>query len=138
MKRQIITTAFILIFTLKVAQQQEMGAKQQEEKADWDILIQAIIQVESQGDPFAVGSKNDVGILQITPIYVKEVNRILNRNEYSLTERTDVQKSLEMFEIYQSHHNPDKDLLKAIKLHNPRAGKWYSEKVMKMFNELKS
>lgn len=97
----------------------------------WDIFIQALIQVESEGKEDAVGTKNDVGILQITPIFVKDVNRILGEKRYTLSCRTDKRKSLEMFEILQNHYNPDKDIDKAIKLHNSKASQSYRTKIMK-------
>ena len=106
-------------------------------KDDWSILIEALIQVESEGNRFAVGKANDVGVLQITPIYLKEVNRILQEDVYTLSERTDIDKSIEMFEIYQSRHNPSKNIEKAIMLHNPRAGKSYLNKVLNEFNKIK-
>lgn len=106
-------------------------------KDDWSILIEALIQVESEGDRFAVGKANDVGVLQITPIYLKEVNRILQEDVYTLSERTDIDKSIEMFEIYQSRYNPGKSIEKAITLHNPRAGKSYLNKVLSEFNKIK-
>ena len=81
-----------------------------------------------KGNPFAVGKTNDLGILQITPIYVKDVNRILGEERFTLDCRIDIDKSLEMFEIYQSYYNPDKDINRAIKLHNPGAGSDYREK----------
>lgn len=103
----------------------------------WDNLIDALIEVESEGDPLVSGKTNDLGILQITPIYVADVNRILDTPMYTLEMRTDIEKSLEMFEIYQHHYNPERDISKAIKLHNPRAGKWYEQIVMNQLNKLK-
>jgi hypothetical protein len=106
--------------------------------SEWDIFIQALIQVESEGKEDAVGTKNDVGILQITPIFVKDVNRILGEDRYTLAERTDTEKSLEMFEILQGHYNPSKSIDKAIKLHNPRAGQSYRIKIMNQMEIIKS
>lgn len=107
-----------------------------EEPPMWDYLIQALIIVESEGNPNAVGKRNDVGILQITPIYVEEVNRIIGTPKYNLEMRKSVEYSLEMFEIYQAHHNPDKDIIRAIKLHNPGAGRWYTDKVISQLNRI--
>jgi len=42
-----------------------------ESKSEWELFVKALIQVESKGNPEAIGTKNDVGILQITPIFVK-------------------------------------------------------------------
>lgn len=102
------------------------------EPSEWDIFVEALIQVESEG------KTNDVGILQITPIYVKDVNRILGEDRYTLAERTDTEKSLEMFEILQGHYNPSKSIDKAIKLHNPRAGQNYRIKIMNQMEIIKS
>ena len=108
-----------------------------EEDPAWVYFVQALIVVESEGNPLAVGKSNDVGILQITPIYVREVNRILGDDIYTLDDRTCIYKSLAMFEVYQAHHNPNKDILRAIKVHNPGAGQWYTDKVMEQFNRLR-
>lgn len=109
-----------------------------EKVSDWDIFVQALIQVESEGKADAVGKTNDVGILQITPIYVEDVNRILGEERYNLSCRTDTEKSLEMFEILQSHYNPKKDIDKAIKLHNPKAPQSYRIKIMKQIEIIKT
>lgn len=109
-----------------------------EKVSDWDIFVQALIQVESEGKADAVGKTNDVGILQITPIYVEDVNRILGEERYNLSCRTDTEKSLEMFEILQSHYNPKKNIDKAIKLHNPKAPQSYRIKIMKQIELIKT
>lgn len=109
-----------------------------EKVSDWDIFVEALIQVESNGRADAVGKTNDVGILQITPIYVKDVNRIIGEERYTLSCRTNVEKSLEMFRIYQDHYNPDRDIEKAIKLHNPKAGQSYRIKIIKQMEIIKT
>ena len=81
---------------------------------------------------------DDVGILQITPIFVKDVNRILGEKRYTLSCRTDKRKSLEMFEILQNHYNPDKDIDKAIKLHNSKASQSYHTKIIKQMEIIKT
>jgi hypothetical protein len=51
-----------------------------------DPLIAAIIQVESGGDTLAYNSKEDaVGCLQIRPIMVREVNRLLGKDSFTLS-----------------------------------------------------
>ncbi len=135
-KSILITTIFLFISFESLKLEAFRSDLRHEEPKEWDILIQALIIVESEGNQFAEGKTNDVGILQITPIYVKEVNRILNENVYLLSHRTDIEKSLEMFEIYQAHHNPTRDILRAIKIHNPGAGEWYTDKVINVFKSL--
>lgn len=106
--------------------------------SEWDILVSALIQVESGGDSLAVGKTNDLGALQLTPIYVADVNRILKEERYTLEDRRSLVKSKEMFEIIQGHYNPERDIDVAIHLHNPRAGEWYRERVYKQMKNIKS
>jgi len=109
-------------------------------KFDWTSVMEAIILVESEGNPRAV-SGNSVGVMQITPILVRECNNILKGRKsdkrYSLTDRYDVNKSKEMFLLIQSHHNPENNVEKAIRSWNGgmhysiRATNRYYQKVMK-------
>jgi len=69
-----------------------------------DPLITAIIQVESGGDTLAYNSKEDaVGCLQIRPIMVREVNRLLGKDSFTLKDRWSKVKSIQMFNILRSH-----------------------------------
>lgn len=86
---------------------------------DWEILQMAMMKTESGFDPSAVGSSNDRGVLQITPIYVKEVNRLLGEDRYTHDDAFSVTKSIEMFNIMQSRKNPRNDMARAMNGHNP-------------------
>ena len=69
-------------------------------------IIAAIIQVESNGNPRAHNKSEDaVGILQITPIMVAEVNRIAG-TRFKLSDRWDAHCSLLMFAHYTNHYTP--------------------------------
>lgn len=91
--------------------------------------MEAIIQVESEGNPNAV-SGNSCGAMQITPILVRECNEILKRRKskkrYTLRDRFSVEKSKEMFLLIQSYHNPENNVEKAIRSWN--GGMRYSVK----------
>ena len=103
---------------------------------DFELIELAIIWQESKGNPNPKHSDGkSEGILQITPIYVKEANRILGKSKYTLYERKNTLKSHEMFLVVQNYHNPEKDVKKAVKLHN-KAG-WYFDEVMDRYNCLK-
>lgn len=102
------------------------------ETKEWICLKKAIIQVESENKDYAIGTKNDWGCLQITPIYMKECER-LSGKDFNYIDRFDRNKSLEMFEIYQNHYNPEKDILKAIRLHNPKASSLYRDKILAIY-----
>lgn len=69
----------------------------------------AVAMVESGGDPCAIGDGGRaVGILQIHPIMVADVNRIVGQQQrYTLADRRDVRKSVEMFVVYCLHYWPE-------------------------------
>ena len=67
-------------------------------------LIDAIIYVESRGNTKAHNIPEDaVGCLQIRPIMLKEVNRLLGYNKYKLVDRWSKAKSIEMFNVIKEH-----------------------------------
>jgi hypothetical protein len=78
-----------------------------------DSLIDAIIHVESRGDSMAYNAKEDaVGVLQIRPIMMREVNRLLGYNKYTLDDRWSKSKSIEMFNVIKQHTtNPTNEKL---------------------------
>ena len=88
---------------------------------DWNPVMEAIIHVESRGDAKAV-SGNSCGAMQITPILVRECNNILKKRKskkrFTMQDRFSVQKSKEMFLLYQSYFNPKNNVEKAIRSWN--------------------
>ncbi len=78
-----------------------------------DSLIDAIIHVESRGDSMAYNAGEDaVGVLQIRPIMMREVNRLLGYNKYTLKDRWSKSKSIEMFNVIKAHTtNPTNERL---------------------------
>jgi len=81
-----------------------------------DELVRALIMVESRGNDSAVGDRHlvgneAVGALQIRPIMVREVNRILkiqkSDRRFTLKDRYDREKTIEMFYIWKNHHHKD-------------------------------
>lgn len=78
------------------------------EKERREKIIHAIISKESEGTDTIVGDM--VGQLQMRPVMVIEVNNILGSIKYSLEDRMDKIKSIEMFKIYTNHHTPDWNL----------------------------
>ena len=82
-------------------------------------LVSALIFVESRGNDSAIGDKHlvgneAVGALQIRPIMVKEVNRILKLQKsdkrFTLKDRFERDKSIEMFYIWKNYHHKDSDM----------------------------
>lgn len=77
-------------------------------------IVLGMIQVESNGNDEAYNELEDaVGCLQIRPIMVREVNRILKMKgeeyRFKMKDRWDREKSLEMFWIWRDYHHPDSD-----------------------------
>ena len=81
-------------------------------------LVSALILVESRGNDSAIGDRHivggeAVGALQIRPVMVREVNRILkiqkSDKRFKLKDRFDRDKTLEMFHIWKNFHHKDSD-----------------------------
>jgi hypothetical protein len=83
-----------------------------------DNLVNALIYVESRGKDDAIGdthlNKPSIGVLQIRPIMVREVNRILKHQtslkRFKLKDRFSREKSNEMFKVWKNHHHPNSEL----------------------------
>lgn len=90
-------------------------------KFDWTRVIEAIIQVESNGNKNARRG-NSVGAMQITPVLVAECNNILRSRKsskrYKLSDRLNVEKSKEMFLLFQSKYNQGNSVEQAIRMWN--------------------
>ena len=107
-------------------------------------LIEAIAKVESGNNPKAIGKGGAVGLLQITPILVKECNLILQSKKilkkYYLKDRLNREKSIEMFYLIQEKYNPSGNIEKAIRVWNGgpnysvRATQPYYNKVTRHLN----
>ena len=140
--KKLFLTCLMLALSLTVSAQNE--------SYDWSNVMNAIIKVESRGNEKAHNPNGDcAGILQITPILVKECNQILAKRKsnkrYTKGDRYNAEKSKEMFILLQEHFNPEHNIEKAIKCwncgfyHKTKNG-WknksigYWKKVMKHYN----
>jgi hypothetical protein len=81
-------------------------------------LLTALIFVESRGNDSAIGDRHlvgneAVGALQIRPIMVREVNRILKiqgkTERFDLKDRFDRQQSIRMFMVWKNYHHKDSE-----------------------------
>ena len=136
--KKLILTCLMLILVLT-------ASAQTNQRYDWSKIMNAIIQVESRGNAKAHNANGDcIGILQITPILVKQCNIWLKNQKsskrYTLKDRYDVGKSKEMFIMIQEHYNPSHNVEKAIRLWNGgqnysvKKTNGYYKKVMKYYN----
>lgn len=104
-----------------------------------DKLVEAIIWVESRGDTLAYNkSEEALGCLQIRPIMLREVNRLLAKNDiqkvYTLKDRTSRSKSIQMFNVIRGHiNNPTNERI----ARTWNGGYNYGESTLKYWNKVK-
>jgi soluble lytic murein transglycosylase-like protein len=138
MMRQKLISLVVLMLPISISAQ--------EGKFDWNPVMDAIIQVESKGNPKAHNKNGDcAGILQITPGLVKQCNTWLkakkSKKRYTLSDRYNVKKSKEMFVMVQKHYNKSNNVEKAIRVWNGGPGytlegtNGYYRKVMKYYKK---
>ena len=81
-------------------------------------LLNALIFIESRGNDSAIGDRHlvgneAVGVLQIRPIMVREVNRILKiqgkTERFDLKDRFDRQQSIRMFMVWKNYHHKNSE-----------------------------
>ena len=84
---------------------------------EWDMLILAICWQECRF--IKPTNENFHGYMQISRIYVKEVNRLASTN-YTYDDAHSFRKSVDMHNLMNKHKNPNKDVMKALRIHNPR------------------
>ena len=109
---------------------------------DWLCLKLAIIKVESNFNPRAVNRTNgDGGLYQHLPLalngYTREANRLQDSIVFTDDCRFDPLRATQIFEIVNSHYNPDRCIEIAIKRHNPGGGEWYRERVLREYEFFK-
>lgn len=99
-------------------------------------MVEAFAIVESGKNPDAKNG-NCVGYLQISPVCVKEANRILGDECFTLKDRYDMWASIAMFVVIMDAKNPEYDLKKACEIWNPTAGEWYYKRVLNAYKKLR-
>ena len=75
-------------------------------------LVDAVMYVESRNNPNAWNKREDAcGVLQIRPIMINDVNRIISKKNipkvYTLNDRWSKTKSIEIFNIIQEYYSPN-------------------------------
>ena len=120
-KRAVLSLVALFMVSLSASAGDSIWSMSKRSSFDWNPVMDAIIKVESEGNPRAV-SGNSVGVMQITPVLVKECNDILKKQKsnkrYTLDDRYSVEKSKEMFLLIQKYFNPENNVEKAIRSWN--------------------
>lgn len=100
-------------------------------------LLNAFIYIESKGVNDTINkSSGAVGCLQIMPVLIDEANRLLKCNKYTLSDRTNRRKSVEIFHLIMKHKNPSYDIDLACKVWHPNGRQSYTDSIKKKYNEL--
>ncbi len=107
----------------------------QDTLSEWNIFTLALMKVESEYDNNAVSSVGAKGYFQMTPIYVKEVNRV-HKTHFTFDQVKDFEKAYEIFDLMQKAHNPDYNMDKALELHNGKHA-WYNRRVYKEMKNIR-
>lgn len=102
--------------------------------SEWDAFTLALMKVESEYDNDAVSSVGARGYFQMTPIYVREVNRV-HKTGYTFDQVTDFDTAYDIFDLMQKAHNRDYDMDRALELHNGRH-EWYNRMVYRAMEEI--
>lgn len=142
--KKIVRFLFVLIFSFIVLPSHASASTDDsvlsDSDEDWRPVIEALIQVESNGNSNAKKGAS-VGVLQITPVLVAECNNILRRRKlrkrFKLSDRWSRQKSIEMFLLFQSWFNPLRNVEQAVRSWN--GGMHYSiQKTQRYFDKVMS
>jgi hypothetical protein len=105
------------------------------EKERYERFVQAVIKVESGGNPLAIGADMDYGLFQITPIRIKDYN-MRTGNNHKHEDCFNPEISREIFDYYANRIGKDK--------HEEIAKRWNtwsklgSEAAIKYWNKIKS
>ena len=108
-------------------------------------LLTALIFVESRGNDSAIGDRHlvgneAVGALQIRPIMVREVNRILKiqgkTERFDLKDRFDRQQSIRMFMIWKEFHHKDSSPEKVARNWNGGPKGYKKDRTIKYWNKI--
>lgn len=99
-----------------------LNLRLQNKVCNWSPLINAMIEVESEGNKMAIGTSGDYGVLQIREILVSECNNILKSKNidkyYVHTDAFDKDKSIEMFHLIAEKYVPEIDYEKMARIWN--------------------
>jgi hypothetical protein len=121
MKKIILVTLLLFVTSPKISNfvfatkvESTDKIREQVEKTEFikrqNLIIAVLSYQESTNNANALNVKeNAVGILQIRPIMIKEVNLLVGHKKYTLEDRWDPEKSIEIFKDFQNKVNPEWD-----------------------------
>jgi hypothetical protein len=104
----------------------------------WYNMKLAMVMVESEFIYNAVNPTSGAGgFFQHLPLskngYVREANILQDSIIFTDMDRFNPFKATKIFEIVNNHYNPKRCIDVAIYRHNPRAGQWYHDRIMRWY-----
>lgn len=111
--KRVLATIFITVFTfISVVNVTAVNTNEvKTAEVMRNVLYSSIVWVESKGNATARSKDGSLGIAQILPVMVKEVNRICKmkgiNKTFTLQDRLNPEKSEQMFWIFQNFYNPN-------------------------------
>jgi hypothetical protein len=101
-------------------------------------LIPALEKVESGGKANAIGDNGKaVGVLQVWPVMVNDVNRIRSGKAYTLADRYSPTKSREMARIYFRHYGKSWTIEQAARCWNGGTQGYKKQSTVKYWNKVR-
>jgi len=79
------------------------GLDSHAEEINWDKLVASVIEVESHGEPSLVSPKGAIGLMQITPIVLKEFNDTPHQDGYAVGKHEKC-RGLKSIQIYDKDY----------------------------------
>jgi len=100
MKRLLLTAAMFPIYTsLLMGEPDILIAPIAPLINEYELFVQALVTIESAGNPFAIGKDDDTGLFQITPIRLADYNQRTGNN-YTMDDMFDPEISRTIFDYY--------------------------------------
>lgn len=111
-----------------------------------DNLVEALIQVESRGKEDAIGDKHlgepSVGVLQIRPVMIEEVNRILEKKNkklrFNLRDRFSRLKSIQIFNIWKNYYHSNSTIEKIARCWNGGPRGWKNKSTLRYWKKVEN
>lgn len=143
-----IKTYLILIF-LTIFNLHPSTIKAKKTQDNWHDVVEAIIEIESNGNPNAVSKCGQcIGAMQIKKIVVDDCNEYLkmkkSKRRFTYEDRLSIQKSKEMFYLIQERYNKTQNIEEAVRIWNggcryqKEKTEIYYQKFLKIYNKKSS
>ena len=142
MKRLLFLILFCFAWKLISAPgHKELIIMQPQKIVPFDPILYSFMKIESNFHADTVNSLGYAGVLQIGSEMIQDVNRICklkgNPASYTLQDRFNEGKSIEIWYTIMDYYNPSYDLKRASKIWNSTGGDKYYKLINQIYNDLR-